>query len=170
MKKIKGLKKLDLDMYSGQGYIDRQLEGKINEIIVNQNLIIDRLNQEVSQPEEKKPRIVYVGVEEFEENRCKNKVENNTEECKHKYILESHCMGLLRIRCPLCGDIRDIADSTPIQELLSERSFSKEELEYIKEFIEFRKGHYRENGKSEWYFNKIIDILYKIDRLLSSEK
>ena len=51
------------------------------------------------------------------------------EECEHKYILESHWAGLLRIRCSVCGDTRDIEDTSKIRKLLSERTFNKRELE-----------------------------------------
>lgn len=57
------------------------------------------------------------------------------EECEHKYLLEAHVMGLLRIRCPKCGDTRDIEDNSPIRELLNERE-DKAREEGIREALE----------------------------------
>ena len=75
------------------------------------------LNQSVSQPEDTRTTTITPGYGSVTVNTDSMtinptattlEVENNTEECKHKYILESRYMGLLRIRCPLCGDTRDI--------------------------------------------------------------
>jgi hypothetical protein len=67
--------------------------------------------------------------------------QSQPEECEHKYILETHPFGLSRIRCPKCGDTRDIED--------------------------FLKG---EDTPEEWEDN-IRDLVYDIraDRLVQSE-
>lgn len=213
--------------------------GVLNKIVENQNLIIDRLNQEVSQPEEKKMKtkfdgdvcrhcgsssIQIVGEKMSWCNDCGymtylggKEVENNTEEGKLVELIKRHYNGwkvarkeqdkkdiefeklwhgykidntedwtddhtrrriveaIARGYCTIENEGKVIdsdlciamADEVVnfVEQLLSERSFSKEELELAKDIID---------GCDEWdiptYEGKIDSLSEKVDRLLSLEK
>ena len=80
-------------------------------VIEKINEIIDHLNSQ-SQPEEIYPqKAKYISADAYREELLAG--EDTPEECEHKYILETHPFGpfgLSRIRCPKCGDTRDIED------------------------------------------------------------
>jgi hypothetical protein len=70
------------------------------------------------------------------------------------------------------GVIKGRLEALPItRQLISERAFTKKELEYLGEFVDFRKEHYKGNGGvSDWYYEKMLEISRKISKLLKKEE
>lgn len=70
------------------------------------------------------------------------------------------------------GVIKGRLEALPItRQLISERTFTKKELEYLEEVVDFRKKHYVGNGGvSDWYYEKMLEISRKISKLLKKEE
>lgn len=159
MKKIEKLQSSDMKSLSGEvicttAPTNLTMMNKINEII-------DILNQEVSQPEEKEFAPYFDN-----DYRCPECQEELLVTCKHP--LELYCACCQRkIDLDEMGEeltfVKETLPNRKVKNNTEERSFSKEELETIKQIIDTHDGH----GVG---YEALSDILKKVDRLLSLEK
>lgn len=193
MKKIEKTEELELPNISGRpyhhlGYGDKRgrwlematIAEKVNEIIINQNLIIDRLNQEVSQPEMKSvcDKHHLEICDECMKNgswtfiQPQKEVENNTEEKNRPEILKDIVHRIIRD-----NDLELATEE--IVDLISERSFNKEEALLVADMCHRSKMEYCLEDEEWVRYLKAEDKIRKMaglkrdeefDRLLSLEK